>query len=145
MKLITDCSVHLVSRPEFIPHPEYELPPDGLPLERLIATAGKLCYDSYGPGGNPVIKHVNNLVGQQHFSVIEHANYGFVISGISRGLSHELVRHRHFSYSQRSTRYTAEEGGAYVLEPYLAFMNSRWTRQTGDYLGMESAEWKVVQ
>lgn len=120
VNIITQPSVFVLSRPEFTPHPKYELPPDGAPAERLIATAGKICYDTYGVEGNPVESHVRNLVRVGHYSVTEHAHVGVFIEGISRGLSHEFVRHRHFNYSQRSTRYTEEGAAALVLEPYYA-------------------------
>ncbi len=125
MKVITDCSVTLLSAPLMLNHPEYLLPPDGTEAERIIAMGGKVCYDTYGADGNPVKAHVRNLVSQLHFSVIEHVNVGVIITGISRGLSHEIVRHRHFSFSQRSTRYTAEEDANIVLEPYLADIYNR--------------------
>lgn len=125
MKIITDCAVHLLSEPMIYPHPEYLLPPDGTDGERIAAMGGKVCYDTYGTEGNPVVSHVKNLVKQAHFSVVEHVNVGLVISGISRGCSHEIVRHRHFSYSQRSTRYTAEDDAAIVLEPFLADIYDR--------------------
>lgn len=120
MKVITQPTVTLVSAPSFYPHPRYELPPDGAAGERLIATAGKVCYDSYGVDGNPVEKHVRSLVASGHHSVLEHVHIGVFIEGISRGCSHELVRHRMFNFSQRSTRYTAEDDAAIVLEPYYA-------------------------
>lgn len=125
MKIITDCSVHLLSQPIFHAHPTYQLPDDGNAAERLVATAGKVCYDTYGVDGNPVNRHVQNLVAQGHFSVIEHVHVGVFIEGISRGCSHELVRHRHFNWSQRSTRYTEETGAAIVLEPYYADIYNR--------------------
>src|SRR4051812_1162262 len=109
MKIITEPHVHLLSASSFFPHPTYELPPSGGTRgERLIATAGKVCYDSYGVEGNPINAHVQNLVKSGHLSVIEHVHIGLFIEGISRGCSHEIVRHRMFNYSQRSTRYTKE-------------------------------------
>jgi thymidylate synthase (FAD) len=120
MKIITDCQVHLLTTMQLHPHPEYELPPDGEVGERIAAMGGKVCYDTYGVDGNPVVSHCVNLNKQDHWSVFEHVCAGVVISGVSRGLSHELVRHRLFAYSQRSTRYTDEANCAIVLEPYLA-------------------------
>lgn len=133
MKIITDCQVHLVSEPLFHPHPQYLLPEGGTAAERLIATAGKVCYDTYGIDGNPIRNHVQNLVAQQHYSVTEHAHVGVFVEGISRGCSHELVRHRHFNWSQRSTRYTAEDGAAIVLEPFYAEVHEkfRWDDAVG--------------
>lgn len=120
MKVITAPTVTLVSKPAFTPHPIYEVPEHDAPAESLIATAGKVCYDSYGRDGNSVAAHIRNLVDSDHHSVLEHVNVGVFIEGISRGCSHEIVRHRLFSYSQRSTRYTAEEDAAIVLDPYYA-------------------------
>ncbi len=51
-------------------------------------------------------------------SVFEHVNYGFVITGVSRSLSHELVRHRAgFAYSQCSQRYVDESEGSFIIPP----------------------------
>lgn len=109
----------------FMPHPQYELPPHGVPAENIIATAGKVCYDSYGLDGNPVDRHIHNLVDSGHHSVLEHVHVGVFIEGISRGCSHEIVRHRMFNYSQRSTRYTAEDDAAIVLDPFYAGIHAR--------------------
>lgn len=130
MKVILKPSVMLISQPAFYAHPTYELPVDGTCAERIIATAGKVCYDSYGKDGNPVEKHVHNLVTSGHHSVLEHVHLGIFIAGISRGCSHEIVRHRMFNYSQRSTRYTAEDDAAIVLDPYYADIYQR--RYGGD-------------
>ena len=120
MKIITEPTVTLVSVPQFIPHPVYELPPHEVDQEKIVAMAGKVCYDSYGIDGNSVWKHVRNLVDSGHHSVLEHVHVGVFIEGISRGCSHEIVRHRMFNYSQRSTRYTEEGDAAIVLDPYFA-------------------------
>jgi thymidylate synthase (FAD) len=120
MKIITEPSVHLLGLTQFFPHPDYIVPDHDNEQEQLIATAGKVCYDSFGPDGRSVDQHITGLVSSKHFSVVEHVNVSIFIAGISRGLSHEFVRHRHFSYSQRSTRYTAEEDAAIVLDPYYA-------------------------
>lgn len=126
MNWITDPSVHVLSAPQFFPHPEYLLPSSmgkfsGTPSEQLIAHAGKGCYDSYGVEGRSIEEHIRSLRSTRHGSVFEHACISVFITGISRGCSHEIVRHRAgFSYSQRSTRYTKEDDAAFVLEPYYA-------------------------
>lgn len=51
----------------------------------------------------------------QHESPLEHCNFTFSIEGVSRSLSHQLVRHRLASYSQKSQRYVSEEGFDYVV------------------------------
>lgn len=121
MKWLTEPSVHVLAAPMFFPHPEYALPPGGTNSECLIAHAGKGCYDSYGAEGRSVGEHIRSLRSTRHGSVLEHAVVSLFIAGISRGCSHEIVRHRAgFSYSQRSTRYTREDDAAFVLEPYYA-------------------------
>lgn len=122
MKILTEPEVWLLSQPQFMPHPQYQIPPHDRPAESLIATAGKVCYDSYGLDGNPVKAHIENLVRSGHHSVVEHVHVGLFFAGISRGCSHEIVRHRMFNYSQRSTRYTAEGDANIVLDPFYARM-----------------------
>jgi thymidylate synthase (FAD) len=128
-------TVRVISVPVFYSHPRYKLPtyqsnpddPDstmllqGMPCEQLIAHAGKGCYDSYGEDGRSIEDHIRGLIAVGHGSVLEHANISVFIEGISRGCSHEFVRHRAgFSYSQRSTRYVDESECSVVLEPYMA-------------------------
>jgi thymidylate synthase (FAD) len=125
MKIITQPSVQIVSAPEFLPHLIYRLPYHPRSTEKIIAMAGKVCYDSYGEDGNPVDAHVRNLVNSGHHSVLEHVHVGLFLEGISRGCSHEIVRHRMFNYSQRSTRYTAEDDAAIVLDPFYVDIHGR--------------------
>src|SRR5678809_42615 len=79
-----------------------EPPSDG---ETLAEIGGRLCYMSFGKGRKGNAEYLCNIIEQQHFSVLEHANYSFIFTGVSRSLTHELVRHRHFSFSQLSQRY----------------------------------------
>jgi thymidylate synthase (FAD) len=126
MKIITNPTIHILSVPTFFDHPSYALPDGGTPSERLITHAGKGCYDSYGRDGRGIPEHIHNLLASRHGSVLEHANVSLFIEGISRGCSHEVVRHRAgFAYSQRSTRYTNEAEASIVLEPYMAELYER--------------------
>ncbi len=127
MKIITEAKVTLLSVPGFYPHPDYKLPEHLYAAESLIAHGGKGCYDSYGADGRSVAEHIQGLNKQKHYSVLEHANFSVFLEGISRGCSHEIVRHRHFSFSQRSTRYTEEGDAAIVLEPYYAMLYNSYT------------------
>lgn len=134
LQIITRPGVHVLSAPLFNPHPRYELPAHDNHAENIIAMGGKVCYDSYGLDGRPVALHVAGLLDQKHGSVLEHANFGLFLEGISRGCSHEIVRHRAgFAYSQRSTRYTAEDDAAMVLEPYYADIYER-QRQSENFV-----------
>lgn len=133
VKVITEPSVRILSQPMFSAHPAYQVPMHDNEAESLIATAGKVCYDSYGLDGNPVKQHVENLVRSGHHSVVEHVHIGVFVAGISRGCSHEIVRHRMFNYSQRSTRYTAENDAAIVLDPYYAELHARLVDDFGRF------------
>ena len=85
----------------------------------IVETAGRLCYMSFGKGRKSDEDYIRNLMFQGHGSVFEHINFGFIITGISRSLSHELVRHRHFSFSQLSQRFVDESDVAFVKPPNL--------------------------
>lgn len=76
------------------------------PIE-TIAQIASICYDS-----NPKdpMKLVNHLYKSGHHSVFEHIYFTFKIEGISRACSHQLVRHRMCSFTQRSQRYCDEDG-----------------------------------
>ena len=75
--------------------------------ERLAEFAGRLCYMSQkNPANRGTREYLENIKKQGHGSVLEHANYSLLVEGVSRSLTHELVRHRAgFAYSQLSQRY----------------------------------------
>lgn len=86
----------------------------------IVEAAARICYDSYGKGRTDIEEFVVNLLKHKDGSVLEHVNYTFAVSGISRSLSHELVRHRAgFAYSQRSQRFVDESGVEFVVPPLL--------------------------
>ena len=93
------------------------VPDHPYPAEIVPSVGAKACYDAHGKDGRSVKANVEKAVENQHLSVVEHMVVSIFIEGISRGLSHELVRHRHFSFSQRSTRYVDESVKRVVLEP----------------------------
>ena len=89
-----------------------------VPAEVLPEVAGRLCYMSFAkprPGGNKAyLKHIKEV---GHGSVLEHTVFNFIITGVSRSFTHELVRHRAgFGYSQLSQRYV-DESVAEFVEP----------------------------
>jgi thymidylate synthase (FAD) len=89
--------------------------------ERLAEFAGRLCYMSQkNPAGRSTREYLENILKQGHGSVLEHANYSLLLEGISRSLTHELVRHRAgFAYSQLSQRYVDESEAAFVVPPAI--------------------------
>jgi thymidylate synthase (FAD) len=90
--------------------------------EVLTETAGRVCYLSFArprPGGNKTYLHHIKEVG--HGSVLEHGVWNFLVTGVSRSLTHELVRHRAgFGYSQLSQRYVDESVAEYVEPGVIA-------------------------
>ncbi len=89
--------------------------------ERLAEFAGRLCYMSQkNPASRTTREYLENIKKQGHGSVLEHANYSLLIEGVSRSLTHELVRHRAgFAYSQLSQRYVDESDAAFVIPPAI--------------------------
>ena len=80
------------------------------PVE-TIAKIASICYDSDPKNPMGLVKH---LYKNAHDSVFEHIYFTFKIEGISRACSHQLVRHRHCSFTQRSQRYCSEDGFEFV-------------------------------
>ena len=81
------------------------------PVE-TIAQIASICYDSDPKNHMALVKH---LYAGGHHSVFEHIYFTFKIEGISRACSHQLVRHRHCSFTQRSQRYCSEDGFECVI------------------------------
>jgi thymidylate synthase (FAD) len=86
--------------------------------EILTEIAGRTCYMSFGKGRKTNQEYLSNILESKHGSVLEHAVWCLLITGVSRALTHELVRHRAgFGYSQLSQRYVDESDARYVVPP----------------------------
>lgn len=96
--------------------------------EKVVSIAVKLCYsksdvDGLITGvltGNDTEKFIDKLKGMGHESPLEHVSFTFAIEGVSRTLTHQLVRHRIASYSQKSQRYVSENNFEYIVPPSIA-------------------------
>jgi thymidylate synthase (FAD) len=90
--------------------------------EHLTEVAGRVCYMSFAkprPGGNKT--YLEHILEVGHGSVLEHAVWNFIITGVSRSLTHELIRHRAgWGYSQLSQRYVDESIAEYVEPDCIA-------------------------
>lgn len=80
--------------------------------QRAVATAARLCYAPVGAAElmetlseERIEKVLHTILESGHFSTLEHASYTFAIDGVSRAMTHQLVRHRLASYNQQSQRY----------------------------------------
>jgi thymidylate synthase (FAD) len=111
--------------------------------DRICEAAGRSCYSESSsaeilreaPGSSDGV--LGKIVGMGHLSVIEHASFTFSVEGVSRSLTHQLVRHRIASFSQQSQRYVALENPTFVvpetvssdpdsLEIYESTMRTIW-------------------
>jgi thymidylate synthase (FAD) len=90
--------------------------------QKLTEIAGRMCYMSFArprPGGNE--SYLKNIIEVGHGSVLEHAVFNFIITGVSRSFTHELIRHRAgFGYSQLSQRYVDESQCEFVEPEVIA-------------------------
>jgi thymidylate synthase (FAD) len=115
--------VTVIARPQFTepPHMPVQWIGDGTDGEKLAEFAGRLCYMSQkNPANRTTREYISNIMKQQHGSVFEHANWSLLVEGVSRSLTHELVRHRAgFAYSQLSQRYVDESHAAFVIPPAI--------------------------
>jgi len=112
--------VRLVARTEFLAPPDVPWSTDAEGGPALVEFAGRACYQSWSkpnPRTATNAAYVRHIIDVGHFSVLEHASVSFYITGISRSCTHELIRHRHFSYSQLSQRYVPDHDSEVVLPP----------------------------
>ena len=114
-------TVTVLARPQFLEAPQLPVQWIGESTagERLAEFAGRLCYMSQrNPADRSTREYLENIKKQGHGSVLEHANYSLLLEGVSRSLTHELVRHRAgFAYSQVSPRYVDERDAQFVMPP----------------------------
>lgn len=126
MKIVREPSVYLVGRQTVEPaEVDRFLSEQGLSwetdtevgAEALCEMAGRVCYLSFGKGRKTNAEYLSHILSMGHGSVLEHAVWNFLITGVSRSFTHELVRHRAgFGYSQLSQRYV-DESTADFVEP----------------------------
>lgn len=87
--------------------------------ETTISHAARICYDSEPKDLEGERKFIRGLIKAGHTATIEHASATFLIQDVSRVLTHELVRHRLFSFCQRSQRYVKENEPSYIIPDVL--------------------------
>lgn len=94
--------------------------------ENTVAAAARLCYSDADIArllekmqGSTARNLLVKLMDMGHFSPLEHASFTFGVEGVSRALTHQLVRHRIASYSQKSQRYVQEDGFEFVIPPSI--------------------------
>ncbi len=100
---------------------------------KVIYTACRTCYSAKSPieiieqetsNEEKMLSLIEKVISSGHFSTIEHIQVSFAISNISRSCSHQIVRHRHMSFSQKSQRYVTEKGQFDYLTPQAILNNN---------------------
>jgi len=112
--------VQLIAKTEFAAPPDVPWSTDAEGGQALTEFAGRACYQSWSkpnPKTATNAAYLRHIIDVGHFSVLEHASVSFYITGVSRSCTHELIRHRHFSYSQLSQRFVPERDSQVVLPP----------------------------
>jgi len=111
--------VQVIAATQFFPPADVPWSTDAEGGEALAEFAGRACYQSWtkpNPATATNAGYLRHILEVGHLSVLEHGSVTFYLTGVSRSLTHELIRHRHFSYSQLSQRYVPERDAA-VVEP----------------------------
>lgn len=106
----------------------------------LIEFAGRLCYESWSmpnPDTATSSGYIHNIISQGHESVLEHVSVTFYVEGVSRNLSHELIRHRHLSFSELSQRFVDMKDANYINPPALRGPEFPVSEPVGDTIWFE--------
>ncbi len=114
--------IRLVARTEFVAPDDVPWDTDADGGEALVEFAGRACYQSWSkpnPRTATNAGYIRHLLDVGHLSVLEHSSASFYITGISRSCTHELIRHRHFSYSQLSQRFVPGGDTPVVVPPAI--------------------------
>ena len=123
MPEIVPLKVQVVAQTQFTPPADVPWETDADGGQALAEFAGRACYQSWGkpnPATATNAGYLRHILEVGHLSVLEHGTVTFYLTGVSRSLTHELIRHRHFSYSQLSQRYVPERDAAMVEPDVIA-------------------------
>ena len=100
----------------------------------VVYTACRTCYspdgaieifDNITPDNEKKLNLIKRVISSGHYSTIEHIQLSFAINNVSRALTHQLVRHRHMSFSQKSQRYVKEKGEFDYITPLTIRHNAK--------------------
>lgn len=110
---------------------------------KTIYTACRTCYSADYPiniykstdDEEKMLKLIERVISSGHFSTIEHIQVSFAIANVSRACTHQLVRHRHMSFSQKSQRYVKEKGQFDYIMPPTILKNSQLKEKFEGFMG----------
>ncbi|PRQ12629.1 thymidylate synthase (FAD) [Corynebacterium sp. 13CS0277] len=117
-----DLQVQLVAATEFHTPPTVDFSTDATGGQALIEFAGRACYETFhkpNPRTASNEAYIHHIMEVGHLALLEHASATMYLTGISRAATQELVRHRHFSFSQLSQRFVHSEDTNVVIPPAI--------------------------
>ena len=120
---IAPLTVQVVAQTQFTPPADVPWETDAEGGQALAEFAGRACYQSWAkpnPHTATNAGYLRHILEVGHLSVLEHGTVSMYLTGVSRSLTHELMRHRHFSLSQLSQRYVPEGDAAFVEPAAIA-------------------------
>ena len=123
MVALAPLQVQVIGFTTFVPPADVPWETDVDGGQALAEFAGRACYQSWNkpnPSTATNSGYLRHILEVGHLSVLEHGSVSFYLTGVSRALTHELIRHRHFSYSQLSQRYVPERDAAMVEPAVIA-------------------------
>lgn len=125
MAIARELDVQLIAATAFTPPSDVDWSADdtATAAEALVEFAGRACYESFdkpNPRTATNEAYLGHILEVGHHALLEHATATMYVRGISRSCTHELVRHRHFSFSQLSQRFVPTEQADVVVPPALA-------------------------
>ena len=148
MSAIEPLGVRAIAWTHFEPPEDVPWTTDADGGEALAEFAGRACYQSWSkpnPRTATNAGYLRHILEVGHLSVLEHGSVTFYLTGVSRSLTHELIRHRHFSYSQLSQRYVPERDAAMVEPDVIAAdpeLHARFVAATEASLGRTRSCWR---
>jgi len=121
--------VHLISKPDN--------------MLKTVYTACRTCYSADAPYNiynstddeEKMLKLIERVISSGHYSTIEHIQVTYAISNVSRACTHQLVRHRHMSFSQKSQRYVKEKGQFDYIIPPTIEKDEKLKKSFEDFMG----------
>lgn len=122
MRQAVSLKVQMIAKTEFYPPDDVPWETDADGGEALVEFAGRACYQSWdkpNPRTATNAGYLRHLLEVGHDSVLEHGSVSFYVTGISRSCTHELIRHRHLSFSQLSQRSVPERDSKVVVPPAI--------------------------
>ena len=109
---------------------------------KVIYTACRTCYSAKLPYENflnapepeKMLSLIKRVIGSGHYSTVEHIQLTFAVQNVSRACTHQLVRHRHMSFSQKSQRYVKEKGEFDYIVPKAIEKNPELNKKFEDFM-----------